>query len=69
MITTAVKYQYPKLLEGPDVMKANYCIALKEDAKPFHAPGPRKVHFSFYIDRILEVGIISRVENPNKGYP
>ena len=37
-----------ELLEGPGVMKASYCIALKEDAKPFQAPVPRKVPFPLY---------------------
>ena len=32
----------PELLEGPGVMKASYCIALKEDDKLFQAPVLKK---------------------------
>ena len=40
--------KYPKLVEGSGVRKASYCIALKDDAKPFPVPVPRKVSFPLY---------------------
>ena len=33
--------KFPKLLEELGVMKDSYCIALKEDVKPFQAPGKK----------------------------
>lgn len=62
--------KYPNLLEGPSVMKASFCIALKEDAKPFQVPVPRKFPLPLYqkakeeLDRMLEAGVISRVKGP-----
>ena len=35
-----IEDKYPMLLEGRGVMKASYCNALTEDAKPFQAPVP-----------------------------
>ena len=35
-----IEDKYPMLLEGRGVMKASYCNALTEDAKPFQASVP-----------------------------
>ena len=43
-----IEDKYPMLLEGRGVMKASYCNALTEDAKPFQAPGPTQVPFPLY---------------------
>ena len=46
-------------------MKDSYCITLKVDARPFQVSVPRKVPFplvSEELDRMLEAGVISRVE-------
>lgn len=57
--------QLPNLLEGPAVMRA----------KLYQAPVPRKVPFSLYqkakeeLNRMLEEGVISRVENPTNCCP
>lgn len=62
--------KYLKLFEGLGVMKDSYHITLKEDAKPFQLSVPRKVPFPLYqktkeeLDRILETGVISRVDQP-----
>ena len=62
--------KYTKLFEGLGVMKDSYRITLKEDAKPFQVSVPRKVPFPLYqktkeeLDRMLETGIISRVDQP-----
>ena len=40
--------KYPKLFEVLGVMKGSYCVTLKEDAKPFQVPVPRKVPFPLY---------------------
>ena len=62
--------KYPKLFEGLGVMKDSYCITLKEDARPFQVSVPRKVPFLLYqiskeeLDRMLETGVISRVDQP-----
>jgi len=62
--------KYPKLFEGLGVMKDSYCITLKEYAKPFQVSVPRKVPFPLYqktkeeLDRMLEAGVISRVDQP-----
>ena len=62
--------KYPELCEGLGVMKDSNCITLKEDAKPFQVSVPRKVPFPLYqktkgeLDRILETGAISRVDQP-----
>ena len=55
-----VANQLPNLLEGPAVTRA----------KLYQAPVPRKVPFSLYqkakeeLNRMLEEGVISKVENP-----
>lgn len=60
-----VANQLPNLLEGPAVMRA----------KLYQAPVPRKVPFSLYqkakeeLNRMLEEGVISRVENPTNYCP
>ncbi|KAL9967390.1 hypothetical protein ACROYT_G025604 [Oculina patagonica] len=62
--------EYPKLFKGLGVMKDSYCITLQEDAKPFQVTVPRKVPFPLYqktkeeLDRMLETGVISRVDQP-----
>ena len=62
--------KYRKLFEGLGVMKDSYCISLKEDARPFQVSVPRKVPFPLYqktkenLDRMLETGVISRVDQP-----
>ena len=62
--------KYLKLFEGLGVMKDSYCITLKEDARPFQVSVPRKVPFPLYqktkkeLDRMLETGVISRVDQP-----
>ena len=62
--------KYPKWFEGLGVMKDSYRITLKEDAKPFQVSVPRKVPFPLYqktkeeLDRMLETGVISRVDEP-----
>ena len=69
-----VAAKYPKLFEGLGVMKDSYCISLKEDARPFQVSVPRKVPFSLYkkttedLDRMLETGVISRVDQPTDWY-
>ena len=69
-----VANKYPKLFEGLGVMKDSYCITLKEDARPFQVSVPRKVPFSLYqktiedLDRMLETGVISRVDQPTDWY-
>ena len=70
---TKVADKYPKLFKGVGVMKDNYSITLKEDAKPFQMTVPRKVPLPLYqktkeeLDRMLETGVISRVDQPTYG--
>lgn len=60
-----VANQLPNFLEGPAVTRAKF----------YQAPVPRKVPFSLYqkakeeLNRMLEEGVISRVENPTNCCP
>lgn len=67
-----VMHDYPKLFTGLGVMKEEYVIKLKDDAKPFALTVPRKVPMPLYdvtkskIERMLESGVISPVDNPTE---
>ena len=67
---TKVADKYPTLFRGLGVMKDSYRIILKEDAKPFQVTVPRKVPLPLYqktkeeMDRMLETGVISRMNQP-----
>ena len=67
---TKVVDKYSKLFKGLRVMKDNYSVTLKEDAKPFQMTVPRKAPLPLYqktkeeLDRMLETGVISRVDQP-----
>ena len=67
---TEMVVKYPKLFKGLGTMKESYTITLKEDAKPFAVSVPRKVPLPLYeqtkeeLDKMLEAGIISKVDQP-----
>ena len=67
-----VMHDYPKLFTGLGVMKEEYVIKLKDDAKPFALTVPRKVPMPLYdvtkskIERMLESGVISPLDNPTE---
>ena len=67
---TKMANKYPKLFTGLGQMKDSYTITLKEDAKPFAISVPRKVPLPLYrktkdeLDRMLETGVISPVDQP-----
>ena len=67
-----VMHDYPKLFTGLGVMKEEYVIKLKDDAKPFALTVPRKVRMPLYdvtkskIERMLESGVISPLDNPTE---
>ena len=62
--------KHPQLFTGLGQMKDSYTITLKEDAKPFAISVPRKVPLPLYqktkdeLDRMLETGVISPVDQP-----
>lgn len=62
--------QYPKLFEGLGELEGEYDIKLKETPEPFAVNVPRKVPFPLLdktkkeIERMLEMGVISRVDQP-----
>ena len=62
--------KHPKLFIGLGQMKDSYTITLKEDAKPFAISVPRKVPLPLYrktkveLDKMLETGVISPVDQP-----
>ena len=62
--------QYPKLFEGLGELEGEYNIKLKEFSKPFALNVPRKVPFQLLdktkreIERMLDMGVISRVDQP-----
>ena len=66
----AVVEKWPQLFKGLGEMKDPYTITLKEDAKPFAISVPRKVPLPLYqqtkneLDRMLETGVISKVDQP-----
>ena len=59
---------YPKLFKGLGVMKDSYKITLQEHAKPFQLAAPKKAPLPLYrktkdeLDRMLQTGVISRVD-------
>ena len=67
---TKMASKHPQLLTGLGQMKETYTIILKEDAKPFAISVPRKVPLPLYqktkdeLDRMLETGVISAVDQP-----
>ena len=67
---TKVASKHPQLFTGLGQMKDSYTITLKEDAKPFAISVPRKVPLPLYqttkdeLDRMLETGVISPVDQP-----
>ena len=67
---TKMANKHPKLFTGLGQMKDSYTITLKEDAKPFAISVPRKVPLPLYrktkdeLDRMLETGVISPVDQP-----
>ena len=62
--------QYPKLFEGLSELEGKYEIKLKELPEPFALNVPRKVPFPLLdktkqeIDRMLQSGVISKVNQP-----
>ena len=62
--------KYRKLFQGLGVMRDSYYITLQEGAKPFQVTVPRKVPLLLHqttkeeLDRMLESGVISRVDKP-----
>nr|XP_058955069.1 uncharacterized protein K02A2.6-like [Pocillopora verrucosa] len=67
---TRMASKHPQLFTGLGQMKDSYTITLKEDAKPFAISVPRKVPLPLYqktkdeLDRMLEIGVISPVDQP-----
>ena len=67
---TKITSKHPQLFTGLGQMKDSYPITLKEDAKPFAISVPRKVPLPLYrktkdeLDRMLETGVISPVDQP-----
>ena len=67
---TKMASNHPQLFTGLGQMKETYTITLKEDAKPFEISVPRKVPLPLYqktkdeLDRMLEAGVISLVDQP-----
>ena len=67
-----VMHDYPRLFTGLGVMKEEYVIKLKDDAKPFALTVTRKVPMPLYdvtkskIERMLESGVISPLDNPTE---
>ena len=69
-LKTKMASKNPQLFTCLGQIKETYSITLKEDAKPFAISVPRKVPLSLYqktkdeLDRMLETGIISPVDQP-----
>ena len=67
---TKMASKHPQLFTGLGQMKETYTITLKGDAKPFAISVPRKVPLPLYqktkdeLDRMLETGVISPVDQP-----
>ena len=69
-----IENNYPELFHGLGHMKDvyTYKITLKEDARPFLLSVPRKVYLPLYdetkkeLNRMLETGVISRVDTPTE---
>ena len=67
---TKIASKHPQLFTGLGQMRETYTITLKEDAKPFAISVPRKVPLPLYqkakheLDRMLETGVISPVDQP-----
>ena len=67
---TKIASKHPQLFTGLGQMKDSYTITLKEDTKPFAISVARKVPLPLYrktkdeLDRMLETGVISPVDQP-----
>ncbi|XP_015779103.1 PREDICTED: uncharacterized protein K02A2.6-like [Acropora digitifera] len=67
---TKIASKHPQLFTGLGQMRETYTITLKEDAKPFAISVPRKVPLPLFqktkheLDRMLETGVISPVDQP-----
>ena len=65
-----IKKQFPKVFQGLGVIGEEYQIKLKEDAIPYALQVPRNIPIplrpkvKMELDRMEEMGVISRVENP-----
>ncbi len=63
---------YPKLFEGLGEIEGEYEIKLKPKAQPFALNVPRKVPFPMFdktkseIDRMLQMGDISKIDQPTE---
>jgi hypothetical protein len=61
---------YPKLFEGLGEIEGEYEIKLKPNAQPFALNVPRKLPFPMFdktkneIDRMLQMGVISKIDQP-----
>ena len=66
--------QYPDLFKGMGEMEGEYKINLVENSTPFALTTPRKVPFPLLskakkeIDRMLEMGLIKRVDEPTEWF-
>ena len=62
--------KHPTLFQRLGTMKDSYYVKLKESTKPFQVAVPRKVPLPLYqkkkeeLDRTLESGVISKVDEP-----
>ena len=67
---TRMTIKHPQLFTGLGQVKDSYTITLKEDAIPFAISVPRKVPLPLYqktkeeLDRMLETGVISPMDQP-----
>lgn len=69
-----IEEKYPKLFHGLGHMKDEYTykITLEEDAKPFSLSVPRRVPLPLYeetkkeLDRMLDSGVVSKVDTPTE---
>ena len=70
----SVMAKYPELFTGLGKMEDEYTIKFTDDAKPFALTVPRKVPMPLYqetkaeIERMLENGVISPVDEPTELY-
>ena len=71
----AIIRQYPKLFEGLGELEGEYEIKLKPKAEPYALNVPRKVPFPKLektkqeIERMLQMGVISKIDQPTECAP
>ena len=70
--TNQIVAKYPQLFQGLGTLSGEYVIRLNEDAKPYAISTPRRVALPLLpkvkeeLNRMEQIGVISRVDVPTK---